>query len=82
MDKEQVSMQSVWKRQMKGSGGAGGVGMMLLGYSGPQLRHSGTAHLSNGLVALSVVAGLAVLGGMFSYVLALFFHLWHQKRED
>ncbi|MDX8413843.1 MAG: hypothetical protein R8J85_07115 [Mariprofundales bacterium] len=81
-DKEQVPVPSVWKRQMKMSGFAIIIGLILLMYAIPQLRHAGGEHLSTGLVVLSVIGGLAVLGGAFSYALALFFHLWHQKSED
>jgi len=68
---------------MKISGYVVLVGMVLLIYAIVRLRHSGVEHLlSTELVILSVIAGVAVFGGLFSCALALFFHLWHQKAED
>ncbi|MDQ6965275.1 MAG: hypothetical protein Q9M13_10195 [Mariprofundales bacterium] len=81
-DDDQVAALSVWRRQMRVSGAAVAVGVLLLSYTIPQLRHSGDEHLAGSLVVLSVLGGLAVLGGAFSCALALFFHLWHQRRED
>ena len=81
-DNQSSPTPSVWMRQMKVSSYAVLAGIVVLAYCIPKLRHSEAAALPHGLMILSVIGGVAVLGGLFSCALALLFHLWHKKSDD
>ncbi|MDX8408634.1 MAG: hypothetical protein R8J84_01130 [Mariprofundales bacterium] len=83
MDQQQMEyLQGTWKRQMRIYGIAMTVGLLLFVWCVPQLRTAGLEHVPSWLLWLSIAAGLATLGGLFGFCLALFFSLWHQKQES
>lgn len=66
---------------MRRSGYAMVAGLLLLIYALPALRHlPHDAPLPPWLMGLAVLGGLGLLGGLFSLVLALFFHMWHKSK--
>ncbi len=83
MDQQQMEyLRGTWKRQMRIYGVAVVAGLLLFAWCVPQLRAAGSEHLPPWLLWLAIAAGLAVLGGLFGFCLALFFSLWHQKSNS
>ncbi len=80
-EQQETQAAKVWKRQMRLSSYAMAAGLLILIYAMPTLHHYGNTQLPNWLVILAVIGGLALLGGLFSFSLAVFFHLWHRKES-
>ncbi len=70
-----------WQRQIRVYGVVVLIGIALFGFAIMQIRSSGSEQISPLLRILSVAGGLATLGGLFGLALAIFFQLWHKKRD-
>jgi len=74
------SLNSIWKRQMRFYGVAMGLGLLVLVWAIMHIRSSGAdLHEHPWLMVESVAGGLALLGGLFGFGLAVFFSMWHKK---
>jgi len=65
---------------MRFYGVAMGLGLLVLVWTVMHIRSSGAdLHAHPWLMVESVAGGLALLGGLFGFCLALFFSMWHKK---
>lgn len=73
-----------WKRQMRFYGILIAVGVALLAYVIPEFRsnHYSLADSPVSLLGGIVLGGLGLLGGLFGFSLALFFHYWHGRSKS
>jgi len=75
-------IRATWKRQMRIYSIIVALGAMLLIYDISEVRalpHS-SAGIPVYLMGGAALGGLAVLGGIFGLVLAVFFNVWHRKK--
>lgn len=72
--------KGAWKKQMKFYGVLMAIGLAIIAYAFPQLQAS-HGEASRQLYMISALGGLFLLGGLFGFSLAIFFHLWHGHRH-
>ncbi len=71
-----------WKKQMRIYGMAILAGLAMLVYVYVQFKghqFQGLQGVPVSLLGMMVLGGLGVMGGLFGFALAIFFHLWHRK---
>lgn len=73
---------NTWKRQMRNYGVSMMVGLAVLGYVFLSLKGHPHTAMTPLLKALMAVGGLFLMGGLFGFSLALFFHFWHRKKNN
>ncbi|MDX8407783.1 MAG: hypothetical protein R8L58_05305, partial [Mariprofundaceae bacterium] len=76
-------LEMTWKRQMRMYGGLMLVGLILVivDYIEFKELHASLTEAPPLLLAIFVLGGLGLMGGLFGFALALFFSLWHKKRN-
>ncbi|MDQ6981451.1 MAG: hypothetical protein Q9M08_00385 [Mariprofundus sp.] len=75
-------IKATWKRQIRIYSIISALGAMLLMYDISEVR--ALPHNADGiptyLMGAAALGGLAVLGGLFGLVLAVFFNVWHREK--
>ncbi len=72
--------RGTWKRQMRFYALAMLAGVIVLALA--QWLYAGVEGAERSRYLLSALGGLGILGGLFGFGVALFFHLWHRRPED
>jgi len=76
-------LEQTWKRQMRVYGIAMFVGLVVLVFVYSRFTAGGFefGEAPLYLLVLLALAGLGLMGGLFGFGLALFFSMWHKKKD-
>jgi len=76
-------IHATWKRQIRNYGVVIMLGVLLLMFDIVEVRAlpHGVSEMPSYLMGTVAIGGLAVTGGLFGVALALFFSVWHKKKD-